>query len=369
MKSRLLIYGVDTWQGAFVSRRAAASCPHIGGGREIARVAAHANGFGGGSIEPRIFGLGDKARIVSQLDDTAVLLNCATPFTGTAGPLVDACIETGTHYIDLGSDRAHIAALLARHDEALKAGIALVPGACFDFAAADAMAARLAAILPTARALTLGVKRSGRNEAEARVLVAALGVPGETIRNGQLVAARAGERMLDCDFGQGAEAAALAPWRGEGLAWRRRGPYSTIETYEVLPTMLLRLLKPGTLRGAMFRRGWGMKRIERRLSRGREGPFDIELQRSRAAVWGEARTPDGRIARARLETPAAAIYTAEVAALVARKLLGEGGGAGGLRLPSEIGGATLVEGIEGVTWREMAEAVDAAVDLPASGVA
>ncbi|HUD52610.1 hypothetical protein [Parvibaculum sp.] len=368
MKSRLLIYGVDTWQGALISRRAAASLPHIGAGREIARVAGHANETGAGEgenrpVEPRIFGLGDRTRIASLLDDVSVLLNCASSDAGTAAPLIDVCLETGTHYLDLGGDRAHIAALLARHDEAVKAGVVLVPGASFDFAAANAVAARLATILPTARGLMLAVKRSGRSAAEARALVAALHLPGETIRNGQLTPAEPGARVLNCDFGQGAEAAQLAPWRGEGLVWRRRGPYSTIETYEVLPPVLVRLLKRGSLAGAMLRRGWGLKRIERRLTRGREGPTDAELARSRATVWGEARTPDGKVARARLETPAAAIYTADAALLIARALMESGAREGGFYLPSDIAGAGLVEGIEGVVWREIAEAAEAGLDV------
>ncbi|MGB5950731.1 MAG: hypothetical protein WBG82_15545, partial [Parvibaculum sp.] len=72
-------------------------------------------------------------------------------------------------------------------------------------------------------------------------------------------------------------------------------------------------------------------------------------------VWGEARTPDGRVRQARLETPAAPVFSADAALLIAQRLA-EGAGTPGFRLPSEVAGAALVEGIEGVTWREIADA-------------
>lgn len=359
MKTRLAIYGVDEYQGALMSRRAAArGICHIGAGRDIARVATHANATLSGKehpVEPRVFGLGDVSRIASQLDDVAVLINCATPFGETAAPLIAAAFATGTHYLDLGSSAPHLASVMARDADAVAAGVTLMSGVSFDFAAAEAVAARLATLLPMARALTLAAKRANLSRAEARELVAALRRPGEVAKNGQLVRAMPAARMVDVDFGKGPERAALAPWRGEAVACRRRLPYSSIETFEVLPAPLARLMRRGTLAHFLFRRGWRAASLERRLAHGREGIPEAELQRARAVVWGEARTPDGRVRRARLETPAAPIFGADAALLIAQRLV-EGAGMPGFRLPSEVAGAALVEGIEGVTWREIADA-------------
>ena len=367
MKTRLVVYGVDEYQGALVSRCAAGrGIAHVGAGRDIARVAAHANALASGDtriVEPRVFGLGHEGRIAAQLDDAAVIVNCATPQGETARPLVDAALATGTHYVDLCSTGPLVAALMARDAEAMVAGVSLVAGAAFDFAAADAMAARLATSLPTARALTLAVKRGGLSHAEARELVAAVRRRGDIVKNGQFVETEPGERTFDVDFGAGPEAAAVAPWRGEIVGWRRRGPYSTIESYEVLPPPLARAMKRGGFAHFLFRRGWGLRALERRLARDREGPGEAELARGRAVVWGEALTPDGKVRRARLETPAPALYTAEVVLCVARKLA-EGGVAAGFRLPSELGSGGLAEEIEGVTWREIADAAETLMPDP-----
>ncbi len=71
-----------------------------------------------------------------------VVVNCSpTP----AGPLVEASLSNGAHYLDLGSEQARIRWLLDRfHQKALGAGVCLVPAMGFDYAVGDCLA-RLAA--------------------------------------------------------------------------------------------------------------------------------------------------------------------------------------------------------------------------------
>ncbi|MCE9649594.1 MAG: saccharopine dehydrogenase NADP-binding domain-containing protein [Parvibaculum sp.] len=358
MKARLLLYGVDDFAGALISRRAAATgLVHIAAGRDIARVAAHANALSkthAGLAEPRIFGLGDKSRLADQLDDVAVLVNCSPRVSETAPALIDACLATHTHYLDLCSKTLDLSQVSTRDSEARAAGITLVPGANFDVAAADAMSARLATMLPSARILTVAVRRSALSRSEAHDLVEACRAPGNVLKDGELVAAVAAERSVHVDFGDGEETAFLAPWRCESLAASRRGPYTSVDAFEVFPPALMRAAARAGLRRWMFRRGIRLAALERKLSGRREGPTQRQLEKSRSVVWGEARAADGSVRRARLETPAAHLYTADASLLIARALLA-GKTAPGFHWPSEVGGAALVEAIEGVVWRELAD--------------
>ena len=363
MKSRILIYGVDHYMGALTSRVAVArGVSHIGAGRDIAPVAQHAAAMAGpaqsgGPVEPRIFTPGDAHRIAGQLDDVGVVVNAARLSEGDFNSLLIASLATGTHFIDLSADRATAAALEARDEPARQAGVMLLAGAGFDFAAIDALAARLAYILPGARAVTLAVKRGLLLESEARALIEAARKPGETVKNGQLAAARPAARRLEVDFDSGPEMAWLAPWNGYATAARHRGAYSTIECFEALPEPLERVLAAGGFKARLFRRGWGLKRLEKKLGRRRSRLTETQLTRGRAVVWGEARTPDGTLRRARLETPDAHLYSAEAAVVLARRTLA-GAARAGFQLPSAIGGAALVEEIPGVAWRELADPSD-----------
>jgi short subunit dehydrogenase-like uncharacterized protein len=362
MKSRILLYGVDNFAGALASRAAMRrGLSHIAAGRNIAGVAQHATAIakeaGSAMAEPRTFTLGDRKRVAAQLDDVAVVVNCGPLGSEGLLALVDACLATGTHFIDMTNDRAEVAALAAHDEVARRAKTMVMAGAGFDYAAVDAVAERLAQILRGARAVTIAVKQGAPTLAEARRLVAALKAKGETVKNGQFVPARAGERAIEIDFGAGPERAWLAPWRAEATAMRHRGTYSTIESYEVLPERAARVFAKGKLATALFNRGWGVRRLEHRLSKGRLSPTALELANGRAVVWGEARTPEGIRLCARLETPEAHLWSAEAAVLLARCAV-EGRAKPGFQLPFAIAGASLIEEIPGTFWREIADPAD-----------
>lgn len=362
MKSRILLYGVDSFMGALASRAAMRrGLSHIAAGRNIAGVAQHAAALakeaGSAIAEPRTFTLGDKSRIAAQLDDVGVVVNCGPLDSEALLSLVDACLATGTHYIDMTNDRAEVAALAAHDEVAKRAKVMVLAGAGFDYAAVDAVAERLAQILRGARAVTIAVKQGAPTLAEARRLVASLTAEGGTVKNGQFVPARAGERVVEVDFGEGPERAWLAPWRAEATAMRHRGTYSTMESYEVLPERAARVFAKGRLATALFNRGWGVRRLERRLSKGRLSPTTAELKNGRAAVWGEARTPEGIRLCARLETPEAHLYSSEVAVLLACRAI-EGAARPGFQLPFAIAGAGLIDEIPGTLWREIADPAD-----------
>jgi short subunit dehydrogenase-like uncharacterized protein len=248
-----------------------------------------------------------------------------------------------------------------RNSRLVEAGITVVPGAAFDVSAADVMAARLAAMCPSATHLTLAISRSPRSQDEARQVVSACRAPGHVLRDGRLVEAAVGERSLKIDFGKGPLLAHLAPWRSDGEIAFLHGPFRNVDAYEVLhPALVRTVTKPG-LRRWMFRRGMRIGALERKLSGRREGPTSKQLAKTGCVLWGEARDAQGHIARARLETPAAPAYTADATIAIVRALMDEKT-LPGVHFPSQVAGAALVESIDGVHWRELPDA--AAIEEP-----
>ena len=373
MKARLLLYGVDDFAGGLISRRAAQrGFAHIASGTDIARVASLSNELSRKTpnlVEPRIFRLGDKEKLCAQLDDVAVLVNACPRFSEVAPALIEACLATRTNYIDLCSKSIDLVKVFDRNSDAQAAGITLVPGAGFDACAVDSMAARLATMLPSATHLTIAVSRSPLAQSEARALVAACPAPGELLRDGVLIPESPGARSLQIDFGQGEVDAWLAPWRGESVIAKRRGPFKTVESFEVFHPALVRSVIKSGLRRWMFRRGYRIMALERKIGTRREGPSKRQLAKNACVIWGEARNAEGQTARARLQTPAAHIYTADAIIPLVRGLM-DAKVPTGVHFPSEVGGAALVESIDGVQWRELPDATEAeAHDLPSPAVA
>ena len=359
MKSRLLLYGVDSYAGGVISRRAAArGFAHIAAGHDIARVAILSNELSKATpnlVEPRIFGLGDKKNLEGQLDDVAVVVNCCPRFSETGISLIDACLATRTHYLDLCMDSIDLSMVFARNDDAKASGISLIPGLSFDVSAADAMAARLATMRPNATNLTIAIARSPLSQIEAKAIVAACRVSGEVLKDGKMVAEKAGARSISIDFGQGATQAFLAPWRAESLIAKRIGPYKNVDAFEVFHPELVRSVIKSGLRRFMFRRGWRIAALERKLGGRTEGPKDKQLAKTSCVIWGEARDADGHVSRARLETSAAPIYTADVTLALVRLIM-DGKVSSGAYFPSQVAGGALVENIADVHWRELPDA-------------
>src|SRR3954453_6816584 len=120
-----LIYGVTGYTGALIAREAARrGMQPVLAGRSVAKLAALAGELG---LEHRAFALDSAAHVADGIRGIHTLLNCAGPFSQTAKPMVDACLQAGTHYLDITGEAGVFEAIAARAAEAKAAGIVLLP--------------------------------------------------------------------------------------------------------------------------------------------------------------------------------------------------------------------------------------------------
>ncbi|KJQ52698.1 saccharopine dehydrogenase family protein [Microbacterium sp. SA39] len=97
----------------------------------------------------------DPAQLTALAARTRVVLNMAGPFRQFGDPLVDACVDEGTHYIDISGEVSRIRELIDRHHAvATRKGVAIVPFGGVSSTPADIAAAvadqRLGGLLHTA---------------------------------------------------------------------------------------------------------------------------------------------------------------------------------------------------------------------------
>lgn len=118
-------------------------------GRSQAKLAPLADELG---LESRSFDVGEAS---SHLRDIAVVLNCAGPFSSTARPLVEACVETRVHYVDITGEIPVFELCHGLDARAKEAGVVLCPGAGFDIVPTDCLAAMLKERTPDAQTIDL----------------------------------------------------------------------------------------------------------------------------------------------------------------------------------------------------------------------
>jgi short subunit dehydrogenase-like uncharacterized protein len=353
MRSILLIYGVTGHTGGLVSRLAAATgLAHLAAGRDLEKVAAHADPL---LLPSRTFSLSDPAKVERGLAEVSVVLNAARPFAETAPPLAEACLRRGVHYLDLAGEAPQLEAMRLLDGRAREAGVMVMPGVGFAVLPGDALAARLKRRLPAARRLRLVFEDAGgTSRCALRRVLDGLGGGGFRRRGGELVAARPGEEKLAVDLGGGRRRTAITdPWRGELVSAWWSSVYPDIDTYSVHPAWLRRLVASplaAPLR-ALLGRPAGRALARRLVERLPAGPGERGAARGRTRIWAQAEDDAGGRATARLSGPQAQLFTARAALWVAQRVL-----AGRLRVgfqtPASAYGPDLldrlVEEIEGV---------------------
>lgn len=197
----LMIYGATGYTG----RMAAAHAKESGlklvlAGRDEAPLQALATRLG---VEYRVFALDNAGGVDYGLQDIAVLLNCAGPFAHTAGALMEACLRTSVHYLDIAAELESYQ-LAERHDlSATDAGVMLMPGSGGSVAMLGSLAARAAERVPSPVAIRIALHVAG-SMSRGSALSASQHVTATCLmRKGDVLTPRAPDALRDLDFGKG----------------------------------------------------------------------------------------------------------------------------------------------------------------------
>ncbi|MCS7476465.1 saccharopine dehydrogenase family protein [Umezawaea endophytica] len=337
-----MLYGANGYTGELIAELAVRRGQRpVLAGRSAVKVAAVAERLG---LEHVVFELADAAE---NLRDTAVVVHCAGPFSTTSRPVVDACLASGTHYVDITGEIDVFEAVASRDVEAKAAGVALVPGAGFDVVPTDCLAALLKAELPGATHLDLAfLAGGGASPGTSKTSVEGSASGGRARVDGELRNVRIGHRRRSAAFRSGAHDVGSIPWGDVSTAYRSTG-IPNITTFTDVPglTGQLQAIFGPLLRTSLVQRLG--KAVAQRIS----GPNERARGKSRSEFWGEVSDVDGHTVSIAMTGPNGYDLTAD-AVLRAVDLLLVGGVPAGAHTPSSAFGADFVRTLDGVTIDE-----------------
>ncbi len=371
-KLTLMIYGATGYTGRLVAAEAIeAGARPVLAGRDAGKLGALADSVGaaaggesgpvvdssgpaGGGrsrsapLETRVFDLDEPARIAAALRDIDVVLHCAGPFSRTALPMFEACLATGTHYVDITGEIAVCEALAARDAEASEAGIMVLPAAGFDVVPSDCLIADLAARHPGGRVLRLGLL-VGSRASRGTMKTALEGVNAMRIRrDGRVTRVAAGSMRHEFDFGCGPAAALVTPLADVSTAWWSTG-IENIEAYYRAGRRLPRLMRLSRWFGWLLAGRTAQALLGKWIDRGPPGPSDAARGSSEGILVAEIEDARGRRAAARMRVPDPYGFTAKALVAIGVRVL-NGDFKAGYQTPSSAYGADFVRQFNGVEW-------------------
>jgi short subunit dehydrogenase-like uncharacterized protein len=348
----LMIYGASGFTGALIAERAQgaagrAEAPVLAG-RDPGKVGALAGRLG---MPWAAFGLDDAAGLRRHLDGVRVVLNCAGPFSRTAATLVAACLETGTHYVDITGEIAVFEHIAAQDAAARQRGVVLLPGAGFDVVPSDCLAAHLKRRLPGLTRLRLSISGLTRpSRGTARTALEALGQGTAVRRGGRIVVLDTPPRGR-ADFGSGPVDTIGIGWGDVATAWRSTGAPDIAVMFAATAPLRAVSRVPAALR-PVLRSAPVQRLLTRMVDRRATGPSAGQRRTGRALLLGEGWDAAGTRVAALMETPEPYALTARTALSLAHRI-GSGETSAGYQTPATAFGPDLALDFEGVRRRDV----------------
>lgn len=347
-QKKWMIYGANGYTGRLIARRAVSLGMYpLLAGRDRASLERLANEL---DCQMRIFSLESASKMAEQLADVDLVLNCAGPFVQTAEHLIEACLQSGTHYLDITGEWNVIEHAASQGEQAKRAGIVVIPAVGFDVVPSDCLAKQLANALPDATRLELAfrIHTSGAalSPGTANTMLSQLGQGTFARIDGQIQRLDDPWQAVKIPFASGERSAVAISWGDIASAFHSTG-IPNIRVYQPVSKSQIRKLQRWNWLLPVV--AWspiqwlGRKWIKRNIP----GPAEQQRQQSHSEFWGRVTNDACRSVEGTLSTPEGYTLTSHTAVETARRVLA-GEVSPGFHTPAMALGGQYIEQFDGV---------------------
>jgi len=341
-----LLYGANGYTGQLIAKMAAGYGLHpILAGRNEASLqllAALVN------LPYKVIDLADTDSLHKALSEVPVVLHAAGPFQFTSKIMIEACLATKTHYLDITGEIDVFEKAKKYDAKAKEAGIMIMPGVGFDVVPTDCTALFLKNQLPDATHLKLAFAMVGGklSHGTAATMAEGLGEGGAVRENGKIVKKPLGHKGFWVDFGIKKLFVMCIPWGDISTAFTTTC-IPNIETYTGTSPKTFSVLKWQGLYNWLLRTSFVRNYTKKKIKQKPTGPSDEMRAKAIGLVWGEAMNDAGQKATVRLQCPEGYTLTVYSSLLITQKVL-QGNFKIGYQTPAGAYGADLVMELPGV---------------------
>ncbi|MEW5855202.1 MAG: saccharopine dehydrogenase NADP-binding domain-containing protein [Myxococcota bacterium] len=343
-----MLYGANGYTGELIAEEARrrGMTPVLAGRRaEAIRPIAERLG-----LPWRAFPVDTPEAVVQGMHGVAVMLLAAGPFTVTSAPVVEACLRTGTHYLDITGEIPVFEACHRRDAEARARGCVVLPGVGFDVVPSDCLAASLAQALPGATHLELAFSSSGGfSKGTAKTVVQNLSEGGAIRRDGVITSVPMGWRSKRIPFADHPRTAMSIPWGDVSTAFHSTG-IPNIVVYMATPRRMVQGAKLVAHVTPVLALSPVKELLKRVIDKAVKGPDEQTRRTARAQLWGRVEDASGRSVEGTLTTPEGYQLTVLTAVEAVARVL-KGNVKPGALTPSKAFGAGFITEFAGCELR------------------
>lgn len=340
----LLIYGAYGFTGELITENAVnKGWKPLLAGRNEKKLRALASRFG---LEYSVFDVNESEKLIAALSGKKAVLHCAGPFVHTYRQMINACLKTGVHYLDITGEIAVFEGTASLSNEAKQAGIMLMPGTGFDVVPSDCLALYLKEQLPDATHLKLAFTSFGRmSRGTSLTMVENLGAGGAVRRNGKITKVPNAHNVCEFPFGENKLLCAAIPWGDVSTAYYSTG-IPNIETYVSLPLRMIFSMKIGNYLGWLLSSKPVQRYLKTQVMKRKPGPDEKERESGYSIFYGEVTNEKGEKKSAGMKTHEGYTLTAATAVNIAEKVF-NGNFKTGFMTPASAYSADLILEIPG----------------------
>jgi short subunit dehydrogenase-like uncharacterized protein len=341
----IVVYGATGFTGRLVvPALLAAGIEVVVAGRNadrLRRVAASAG------VPFRVARLENPAELDAAFGDADVVLNVAGPFVETARPVIEACLRSRVHYLDVSGEL--ISFLMAqRYDaQAKERGIMLMPGAGFVIVPSDCLAAHLTRRMRDATSLRLGLSHVDLvSRGTMRAMFSMVRRDVTIRRHGALTSVPAGHLEREIDYGGGPRMSVAISWADVATAYQTTGIPNT-EAYAEVGSLVRDAYQLGAWSAELLRVPPWRWAVDLLADGWPEGPSAEQRLDGRRSITVEVENGGRWSCVSRLELPDGYTVTPPIAAGVVSRVL-SGQVVRGFTTPGGLFGPDFILEIEGV---------------------
>ena len=133
-----MLYGATGYTGTLIAEEAVRRGHHpVLAGRNAEKLRTLADRL---ELEWVAFSLEDERALLLATESVSLMLHAAGPFTKTCAPMMDACLTSKTHYLDISNEISVLQAAQTRYRIAEKNAVSIIPGVGFGTVACNSLA-------------------------------------------------------------------------------------------------------------------------------------------------------------------------------------------------------------------------------------